>query len=167
MRTINLVALAMFVAAPAALAQSPSAMALRHEHDEIEQALTAATRESGAVGKAAIELNEVLQPHFAREQQLIIPHLGLAARLVEIHDVQGLNWLPPLTETLQRQLPRMIKDHELIAAKTANLKQAGERTGNRRAVKLAMQLASHAGEEEASIYPLAVLIGEIVRMRME
>jgi hypothetical protein len=63
---------------------------LQAEHHEIHEALAEATRAPGRVGAAAKELAAVLDPHFARENQIALPPLGLLAPLAAGKTPTGL-----------------------------------------------------------------------------
>jgi hypothetical protein len=140
---------------------------LRAEHDEIEFALEKAMKEPGAVGRAARELNALLSPHFQREVSIALPPLWLVPRLVEDRDVSGLQgWLLPMTDSLNAVLPRMLEEHKAIGAARAKLAVAARRAGNHSVVEFTQKLAAHAEAEEELFYPMAVLVGEVVRSRM-
>ena len=55
---------------------------VKTEHEEIHSMLVEATKAPGRVGAAAKELAEVLHPHFAREEHIALPPLGLLAPLM-------------------------------------------------------------------------------------
>ena len=57
---------------------------LEAEHHEIHAELVKATTIAGPVGAAAKELAAVLDPHFARENQIALPPLGLLAPLAAV-----------------------------------------------------------------------------------
>ena len=97
--TLPLVVSALLAAPSAAASQEPahapprSANAairipesLTQEHREIHAALLRATRLRGPVGAAARNLAKVLDPHFAREEQIALPPLGLLAPLARGDD---------------------------------------------------------------------------------
>ena len=157
--------LAATVLAPHAAAQIPSSM--RAEHHEIHDALVALTHVAGPVGAAARELAAVLDPHFAREEQIALPPLGLLAPLAQGGPITpAMRAILPITDSLRAELPRMLEEHKAIHAATTKLGEAGRAAGNAAAVRFAETLALHAQNEEEILYPAALLVGDTVRDRL-
>ena len=48
---------------------------IKLEHEELHEDLEEATMESGSVGDAAKAVQEVLQPHFLKEEEFALPPL--------------------------------------------------------------------------------------------
>jgi hypothetical protein len=146
-----------------ALPQIPASV--RIEHEGIQRELAFATRERGAVGAAARDLAKLLRPHFEREEQIALPPLGLVAALARGDDSQAMRAVLPMTDSLRAELPHMLAEHVAIRAATQRLERVAGGSGNARAVRLARELALHARNEEELLYPMAVLVGHLVRMR--
>jgi hypothetical protein len=138
---------------------------LTHEHREIHESLVRATRVRGPVGVAARALAKVLDPHFAREEQIALPPLGLLAPLARGDDAKAMRAILPLTDSLRAELPRMLEEHQAIAAATARLAKAAAAAHNTSVARFADALALHARSEEEMFYPAALLVGELVRAR--
>jgi hypothetical protein len=139
--------------------------ALQHEHHEVQAALRAAMQAPGQVGTAARDLNRVLGPHFEREEQIALPPLGLLRRLVAEPQADVPAWLLPMTDSMRAELPQMLAEHKTIRRAVQQLERTATAAGNGKAVQLAQMLARHAQAEEEMYYPMAVLVGEIVRKR--
>lgn len=107
------------------------------EHDAIQSALAEATRAPGRLGAAAKALAEVLHPHFAREEQIALPPLGLLA--------------PPAAGT------------GLAAAQVTKALASAEQI--LKYEQLADHLALHVRTEEEVMCPAAVLVGNLLRVR--
>ena len=54
---------------------------IKLEHEELHEDIEEATMESGSVGDAAKAVQEVLQPHFLKEEEFALPPLGLLSKL--------------------------------------------------------------------------------------
>lgn len=140
--------------------------ALQAEHHEIHERLVAATKVSGPVGDAARQLAAVLHPHFQREEQIALPPLGLLAPLARGENSPEMARVLPLTDSLRAELPRMLEEHVAIAAATRRMGAVATEAKNADVAALAETLAQHARSEEEVSYPAALLVGELVRIRL-
>jgi hypothetical protein len=139
---------------------------LQNEHDEIHEALVAATRVPGRVGAAAKKLAAVLDPHFQRENQIALPPLGLLAPLAAGDTPAGLQEALAMSDALRKELPRMLEEHKRIRAATEELRAAAREEKASVHEQFAETLASHARTEEEILYPAAILVGDVIRARM-
>ena len=139
---------------------------LQHEHEEIHEALSEATRVPGRVGAAAKELAAVLDPHFERENQIALPPLGLLAPLAAGETPAGLQDALAMTDALRKELPRMLEEHKRIRAATEKLRVAAREEKATPQEHFAEKLAAHAKTEEEILYPAAILVGDIIRARL-
>ena len=80
-------------------------------------------------------------------------------------DASKLAWLLPMTDSLRAELPHMLEEHRGVSAAVHELEAAATAAQDTQAVHLAHTLARHAQAEEEMYYPMAVLVGEIVRSR--
>ena len=139
---------------------------LQGEHEEIHEALVAATRVPGRVGAAAKELAAVLDPHFERENQIALPPLGLLAPLAAGETPAGMQEALAMTDALRKELPQMLEEHKRIRAATEKLRTAAREEKASVHERFAEELAAHAQTEEEILYPAAILVGDIIRARM-
>ena len=72
-----------------------------------------------------------------------------------------------MTDALRDELPRILREHEAIAAKARVLEQTAGEENNVKVEELAKKLQLHARNEEEIFYPAAILVGEVVRARMK
>lgn len=151
-------------------AAQPSVIAipqsLEAEHHEIHEALSEATRLPGRVGAAAKELAAILEPHFARENEIALPPLGLLAPLAAGKTSTGEQDVLPMTDALRKEMPRMLEEHTRIRAATEKLRSAARDEKAAAQEQFAERLAAHARTEEEILYPAAILVGDIIRARM-
>jgi hypothetical protein len=138
---------------------------IREEHHEVQSELGRATKLAGRTGVAARALASVLQPHFEREEQIALPPLSMLAPLARGERVATPAWLLPMTDSLRRELPQMLREHVAIRAATQRLAEAARAEGQTAAVRLTEKLALHARSEEEVLYPAAILVGDLVRAR--
>ncbi len=138
---------------------------LQREHGEVHAELEWVTKRGGRTGEAARALVAVLHPHFQREEQIALPPLGLLVPLSrgERPSAAEARVVLALTDTLRRELPGMLREHEAIHAATMKLREAAEAENDARAVRFAEKLAAHAHQEEELSYPAALLVGDLLR----
>lgn len=140
---------------------------IQAEHEAIHSALVEATKAPGRVGTAAKALAEVLHQHFVREEEIALPPLGLLAPLAAgttLPDGQASEALA-MTDSLRRELPKMLNEHKQIRAAVEGLRRAANEERAVRYQQLADQLALHAQTEEEVLYPAAVLVGDLIRAK--
>ena len=139
---------------------------LQTEHEAIHSALVRATKAPGGVGAAARELAAVLDPHFEREDEIALPPLGLLAPLAAGERPAGMEAALTMTDALRKELPRMLDEHKRIRAATEKLRAAAREAKAPVQEQFAEDLARHARTEEEVLYPAAILVGDIIRVRM-
>ena len=135
---------------------------LASEHRELHEILGRASRETGELGDAAEELERVLAPHFRREEEIATPPLGLLPRLAREDATAEMRAVLPMTEALERELPRMLQEHEEIRRAVHRFRAAAEAAEREEYVRFSDHLAAHARQEEEILYPAAVMVGRYV-----
>jgi hypothetical protein len=138
---------------------------VRTEHEAIHGALADATTAPGPVGAAARELATVLHPHFVREEEIALPPLGLLAPLAAGKTPAGMDEALTMTDTLRKEMPRMLEEHRAIRAAVQKLLQVARQEKAAQAEEVAEELALHAKTEEEVLYPAAILVGDLIRAR--
>ena len=149
----------------AASAQIGIPESMRIEHGEIHSELERITRMPGRIGTAARELATALHQHFAREEQIALPPLGLLEPLARGEFSSDMLTVLPMTDSLRAELPRMLDEHEVIRAATMRLRDIARAERDTAVERFADELALHARSEEEMFYPAAVLVGDLVRAR--
>jgi hypothetical protein len=145
-----------------ALKPPPSIQA---EHHEIHEALVALTKATGPVGVAAKALAATLHPHFLREEEIALPPLGLLAPLAAGKTPAGIDEALVMADTLKKELPRMLEEHEAIRAAVERLARVSKQERHAEGQAFAAALALHAQTEEEVLYPAAILVGDLIRAR--
>jgi hypothetical protein len=139
------------------------------EHEASHAALVEPTQAPGRVGTSAKELAEVLHPHVVREEQIALPPLGLLAPLAAGDHLPETVFSDALamTDALRSELPRMLEEHQQIRAAVEKLRLAAHAEQATKYEQLAEQLALHAQAGEEVLDPAAVLVGELLRARLQ
>lgn len=138
---------------------------IKTEHDAIHHDLVEATKAPGGAGAAAKELAKILHPHFVREEEIALPPLGLLATFASDPAAKGTPAILEMTDTLRREMPKMLEEHRQIRAAVGRLRDAALAQKASKLVELADALALHARTEEEVLYPAAILVGELIRAR--
>ncbi len=139
---------------------------LRIEHQELHEALAAATRAPGRTGQAAREVARILHPHFVREEEIALPPLGLLQELARGTALPEMIDVVALTDALAQELPRMLEEHAAIRAALEQLEGVARAEDRPDEARLARQIMLHAQTEEQVTYPAAILVGECVTRRL-
>ncbi len=139
---------------------------LKVEHDTFFCQLDRAASLPGRLGIAVRALADALQPHLVAEETYALPPLAVLQSLsrdevpVEAHAVIAM------ADRLRRELPTMHQEHRAITALCHELGDAAREAGNAEMECFADNLALHAEMEEQVLYPAAVLVGELLRLKL-
>jgi hypothetical protein len=135
---------------------------LAGEHHEIHETLTRATREPGELGKTAVALEQVLGPHFKREEEIAAPPLGLLPALAKGPATAEMRAVLPMTQALERELPKMLEEHGAVRDALVRFRAEAVKAQKPDYVRFCDTLAAHALQEEEILYPAAIVIGRYV-----
>jgi iron-sulfur cluster repair protein YtfE (RIC family) len=72
-----------------------------------------------------------------------------------------------MTDSLKSELPRMLEEHKKIRVAVDKLRVAARAEQSTKYEQLAEQLALHAQTEEEVLYPAGMLVGDIIRARLQ
>lgn len=139
---------------------------IRFEHESLHRELADVSLEQGKVGAAARNLAQLMHPHFLREDEYAMPPLGLLARLARGEVAPEMAEALPLIARLKEEMPLMMEEHRSIKGALVALEEAASAEGKPEIVDFAQRLALHARSEEEILYPAAILVGEIVKLRL-
>ncbi len=140
---------------------------MKKEHQALHEELKRLTAIPGGVGVAAQEVARVLHPHFQKEEEYALPPLGLLVPLSRGEPTAEMRQVLSMTDRLQKDLKEMLKEHAAVGAALEKLSQAARMENRPEALEFARALALHARNEEEVSYPASILVGKIVRMKLE
>jgi uncharacterized protein (UPF0335 family) len=140
---------------------------IKLEHQELHEELEEATMESGSVGAAAKAVQEVLQPHFLKEEEFALPPLGLLSKLSNGQTTIEMKDAIAMTERLRAELNQMLEEHREIVARLKTLTETSLKENKLDYVQFAEKLTLHAQTEEEVLYPAAILVGEYLKLQLE
>lgn len=148
------------------MTESEPASGAKIEHDRLRQELERATMAGGETADAARAVLEVLVPHMLREEEFAVPPLRLLPRLARGEFTPDMGKILPKAEKMKAELPRMLKEHELIVEALRRLLQAASKERHDGYAGFAQKLIHHAQQEEEVFYPASILVGEYIRLRL-
>jgi len=140
---------------------------VRLEHDALHKELADVSLEPGPVGEAARELARLMHPHFLREDEYAMPPLGLLARLARDEITPDMADAIPLIARLKAEMPLMIDEHRAIKGALRNLEELATAEGKPEIADFARRLGLHAQSEEEILYPAAILVGDVLKQRLQ
>jgi hypothetical protein len=136
---------------------------MEKEHEELHDELRKAVRMSGAVGKAAKNVAEVLHPHFERENELALPVVGILRGLAEGKTSPDYPRALELCEQFKVEYESMLREHEEVVRALDKLEKVARKAKRVRVVEFAEKLRMHARTEEDLTYPAVLMAGRLLR----
>ncbi|WP_210485321.1 hemerythrin domain-containing protein [Microvirga antarctica] len=135
---------------------------LKAELDALERALSCVVNGGGRLGAAARCVDELIHPHFAREEDGLRP-LGILADIAAGRSVPDAPGVIALTEQLKKQGPLIEADQKAIGRALDDLAAAAAEVGDASAGALAERLQRHILCEAEILYPAALLVGAALK----
>jgi len=136
---------------------------MREEHEELHYELRKATKVLGSVGKTAKRVAEILHPHFERENELVMPVIGIARELAEDRSSPDFPRAPELPEKFKTECEKMLHEHEEIVEAQAEVEKAAKRAKKPAVIAFARKLKMHAKTEEDLTYPTVLMVGKLLK----
>lgn len=141
--------------------------AIQAEHESLHAELARAVKAGGKTGEAARNVLKVLQPHMAREEELVAPALALLKPLAEGRWNDTMASARTRIGRLEEELPQMLDEHVRIVDALRDLVRAATDDNLPGFARLAQTLVAHAEEEEEILYPAALLVARVLAERLE
>jgi hypothetical protein len=129
---------------------------------QLEQAAAA----PGAVGAAARAAADLLGPHNAAEERLVLPLLGLAEAVAARQAPAELQRTLAGAAGWDAELPRLLDDQTEVVTALVELFAAADWEGERELAQRAERMIWHEVGDVEVLYPAAALVGSIAQARM-
>jgi hypothetical protein len=136
------------------------------EHRDTHAHLAALVKQGGDVGEAAQKVLDVLLPHDAREEQFVLPLLGLVDDLADGKVTRDMAWAIPMGEKVIAERNRLYDEHTAIINAVIDLNKAGEAHHDANLVAFAQEIADDEINDGEFVYPVAILVGKLVKEEM-
>jgi hypothetical protein len=134
-------------------------------HEQLRAELKRAMADGGAVGDAAKTVERTLTPHLRREEEAVLPPLGLLRALADGEDVSAPKAVLTLVQQVERDLPQLLQEHRAILDGARRLRDASERERKREYLNLADQLSAHALLNDQVLYPASILVARYLALK--
>lgn len=145
----------------AAPASTPSS--IEAEHKELHEKLAEVIKSKGQTGAAGREVENLLRPHFTKEEQFALPPLGLLRSIAAGGIPPNAGDIIKMTDQLKAEMPQLLAEHKKIVGVLQRLRKAAQEEHKKEAVKFADHLTAHALQEKEILYPSAILVGEYLK----
>jgi hypothetical protein len=139
--------------------------ALVEEHRTLLAEIEKATHEGGLVGEAAIALKAAVVSHIERDNNVVLPVLGLLSAVVHDQLDVDLGEISHILDRVRVEIPKLASEHKSIQAAANRLGEVARHENKPEYISFAFQLWLHMDEEEAVYYPAAQLVEAFIRIR--
>jgi hypothetical protein len=144
----------------------PLPQAIRIEHKETLEQLTALAQKPGPVGPAASQALVLLQRHMAREQEFILPPLTLLPELADGKVTADMAWALPMTERVRAEREELFQEHVQITDALNGLVGAAEQANDPDAKEFAESAAADSLTDLEIFEPALIMIGNALRAQL-
>jgi hypothetical protein len=118
-----------------------------------------------STGRVAARLKELMDHHFSEEEDYALPPLGILTQLSSGRLPANADSIILLTEHLRAQSDHMTLEHQMIKAYLGELRSAALMDHHADPGELEKKILAHARAEEEIYFPVALLIGEYLKLR--
>lgn len=139
---------------------------IKIEHEFLLGQVNAITLFQDSTGLVATEVEELMQHHFAEEEDFVLPPLGLLPLLASGTIPEQSKEVIQLTEKLKSQLAHMTLEHQMINALMVQLKKVAIQENHQEVIDFEKALHKHAITEEEVYFPAAILVGEYLKLKL-
>jgi hypothetical protein len=140
---------------------------LQSEHQALYAEINRAVKLEGRAGKAARLVARLIERHFAKEEEFVLPPLGLLPALAQGTIEQGMAAAITMAAKLHDELPDLLAEQRVIVAALEELMAVAEGEGLAELVGFAEKLMLHEEIEEQVSYPTAILIGKYLQLQLK
>ena len=138
---------------------------LKFQHEEIQEELSFAAREGGKIGDAARTAAKVEGAHFAKEEKLLLPLLGLLQLLVEEKTDKSIAEALKQIDNMKDNLMVLKDEHKRVVIALKHLIDVAKTEDRPDYLGFADRLLLNARAEKNFIYRTAILIGNYLKIK--
>jgi hypothetical protein len=145
--------------------QVPQSIRLQHEQiiSRLNHFAQSKDKESAAAAQKAAD---ILKEHYAKEEQFVLPPLGLLPRIAKGEVSRDMEPAIAMANRTKSALPDFENDHIKITSLMNELIAVGKKKKNEELVRLATRVAAQSLNDIEVNQPTTILIGDYVRLRV-
>jgi hypothetical protein len=143
---------------------TPSSVVAEHRH--LHRELANAIGSGGRTAAEAKKVDQLLQPHFAKEERFALAPLAALPDLASGRVPPNAAEIVRMSASLQSGMPAMLAEHHAIGEALERLRLAARDERKPQAAKFAEDLKAHAQHEEDILYPAAILAGHYLKLKL-
>jgi hemerythrin-like domain-containing protein len=132
---------------------------LKEEHEELLDGIRKYSRGNDRTGASVRELLKTLEPHVKKENETVLPLLGLLGSLAAGEPIEDSDALMLLHEKYVAEYPDMFTEHATIKRAVKAAKRNARAEGHVDLFETLDALLHHARIEEEALYPAALVVG--------
>lgn len=136
---------------------------LKTDHENLHSELAAVISSGGKVAQKAQVVADTLHPHFLKEEESVLPPLGILLSLAEGEWTVASDEILSMADKLEKEFSVMLYEHEQIVGALDDLDAAAKEEHNALAQKFVKDLKLHAQIEEQVLYPAVIVTGKYLR----
>jgi cytochrome c556 len=162
--------LAVIVAGPA-VAQSASHVgdipqAMRVEHDNTLQQLTALSQRHGPVGVEARKALALFKAHLQREEEFILPPLTLLHELADGKVSPDMKWAIAMSDRVKAEREKTFQEHTQITGAMSAIAAAARKAHDAAALDFAQAAVADSLTDLEPIEPMSIVIGDYLKAKL-
>ena len=120
----------------------------------------------GPVGAAAKRVLVVMVPHDQREEEFVLPLLGLMDNLASGKIGPDIAWAIPMSDRVVAERSKLYDEHTAIISALTELIAAGQARRDANLVAFAQEVAAEETNDGEFVYAAAILVGQVVREKL-
>ena len=152
--------------APAMAQDHPIPQALRIEQKETLEQLTALAARPAPVGPAAKDALALLQKHYAREREFILPPLTLLLPMSEGKVTPDMRWAIPMTDRVRAEQEQIYVEHATMIDELNLLLEAARTANDADGIDFAQTAAADSLNDLELLVPMVLVIGDYLHARL-
>jgi len=138
---------------------------LKEEHEAFIDSLKSHSRRKDKTGAALRQLLKLLEPHVEKEDEFVLPLLGVLGGLAAGEPLEDTTGVMRSYEKYAAQYPDMFAEHLPIRQAIKRARGLAKEEGHGDVVEVLDALAHHSRVEEEVLYPAALLAGKAALRR--
>ena len=139
---------------------------IRVQHEQIISRLASLAKRKGPVGAAAQKALVVLKGHYAKEEEFVLPPLGLLPRIAKGDISKDMEPAIAMADRTKAALAEFQNDHIQITSLMNELTEVGRKSRNEELMRLATRIAGQSLNDIEVAQPTTIFIGAYLRERL-